>query len=334
MNNYAIYTFEVNEREVHELFPMEQSPETDNDYVKFERIFGRKGTTVVIKKEKRQGEGADSFPCHVLAHEDNIILLRLENVKKKSIYEMHQTVDPVPHIQKKTYDSNPPCNVIIDNREDRAQIAIEIKKDAWSETNAVRDLLEESLNRMLEPLKLGIEIKSKLQTSSYWDFVTYRQKKEGRSITKMTFNFPNAKIRSDITSNVELSPNLKKLMDMIDALGGEKGELTVQASKKQNMLANKRQDIKNMVKLCTSSEYSLSVTFDDNITYRCNESIRAELPLTPDNAVTNFEQGQRNTTGEYDIETWLDWVVKQTEKYKDAEQVRPKPNRSCKRKVS
>jgi hypothetical protein len=89
-----------------------------------------------------------------------------------------------------------------------------------------------------------------------------------------------------------------------------------------------------MVALCASSEYSLSVTFDDDITYRCNENLRAELPMNIHSALNDFENGQMNTIFEYDIERWLDWVVEQTEKYKDAEQIIAKSNRKSKRKIS
>ena len=89
-----------------------------------------------------------------------------------------------------------------------------------------------------------------------------------------------------------------------------------------------------MVALCSSSEYSLSVTFDDDITYRCNEYLRAELPMHKPGSLDLFKNGQLTTLFDYDIEQWLDWVIEQTEQYQDAEQIKPKPNREDKRKVS
>ena len=199
MDNYAIYKFELYKREGSQgdWTKCDQmiEPQMEHAYENFERIFGKKGTVVRVQKEKKRGEGADKFPCHVLAHDHNIILLRLENVKNVTVYESHPTAGPIPHIEKKQYESNPPCFIIIDNRQGKAQMAIEIDTAAWSKTNLVRDLLQENLNRELEPFGLAVKIWSKMQKSDYWNYVTYRQRKEGRGIKKMTFHFPNTKIR-------------------------------------------------------------------------------------------------------------------------------------------
>ena len=195
MDNYAIYKFELYKREGSQgdWTKCDQmiEPQMEHAYENFERIFGKKGTVVRVQKEKKRGEGADKFPCHVLAHDHNIILLRLENVKNVTVYESHSTAGPIPHIEKKQYESNPPCFIIIDNRQGKAQMAIEIDTAAWSKTNLVRDLLQENLNRELEPFGLAVKIWSKMQKSDYWNYVTYRQRKEGRGIKKMTFHFPN-----------------------------------------------------------------------------------------------------------------------------------------------
>ena len=338
MDNYAIYKFELYKWEGSQgdWTKCDQmiEPQMEHAYENFERIFGKKGTVVRVQKEKKRGEGADKFPCHVLAHDHNIILLRLENVKNVTVYESHPTAGPIPHIEKKQYESNPPCFIIIDNRQGKAQMAIEIDTAAWSKTNLVRDLLQENLNRELEPFGLAVKIWSKMQKSDYWNYVTYRQRKEGRGIKKMTFHFPNTKIRPSIETTIGLSNHLKTLMELINSLGAGQGELSIHPPTNDYLLKKKLADIKKMVALCASSEYSLSVTFDDDITYRCNENLRAELPMNIPSALNDFENGQMNTFFEFDIERWLDWVVEQTEKYKDAEQIIAKSNRKSKRKVS
>ena len=338
MDNYAIYKFELYKREGSQgdWTKCDQmiEPQMEHAYENFERIFGKKGTVVRVQKEKKRGEGADKFPCHVLAHDHNIILLRLENVKNVTVYESHPTAGPIPHIEKKQYESNPPCFIIIDNRQGKAQMAIEIDTAAWSKTNLVRDLLQENLNRELEPFGLAVKIWSKMQKSDYWNYVTFRQRKEGRGIKKMTFHFPNTKIRPSIETTIGLSNHLKTLMELINSLGAGQGELSIHPPTNDYLLKKKLADIKKMVALCASSEYSLSVTFDDDITYRCNENLRAELPMNIPSALNDFENGQMNTFFEFDIERWLDWVVEQTEKYKDAEQIIAKSNRKSKRKVS
>lgn len=339
MDKYAIYNFELTKCRAIQGDLMKDDyfvvPQIEHAYENFDHVFGNKGTEVRIQKEKKRGVGADKFPCHVIAHDRNVVLLRLENVKNVTIYESQQTSGPIPNIEKKKYESNPPCFIIVDNREGKPQIAIQTDTAAWKKTNIVRDLLEENLNRELGRFGLCIKIRSKMQKSDYWNYVTYRQKKEGRGIKKMTFQFPNVKIRPSIETTIGLSSHLKTLMELINKLGAGQGELSIQPPNNEYLLKRKLNDIKNIVALCSSSaDYSLSVTFDDDITYRCNENLRAELPMNIPLAIDHFKNGQKTLLGEYDIERWLDWVIKQTEQYQDAEQVKPKPDREDQRAVS
>jgi len=339
MDKYAIYHYELTKRKVIQGDLMEDEqfvvPQMEHAQENFDHVFGDKGTEMRIQKEKRRGTGADKYPCHVIAHDRKVVLLRLENVKSVTVYESQPTLGSIPNIEKKKYESNPPCFIIIDNREGKAQIAIQIDTAAWSKTNIVRDLLEENLDRELERFGLSIRIRSKMQKSDYWNYVTYRQRKEGRGIKKMTFQFPNVKIRPSIETAIGLSSHLRNMMELINRLGAGQGELSIQPPTNDYLLKRKLNDIKNIVALCSSSaDYSLSVTFDDDITYRCNENLRAELPMNIPQAIEHFKNGQKTFLYEYDIERWLDWVIKQTEQYQDAEQVKSKPDREDQRAVS
>lgn len=331
MGKYAIYKYKLTKKEkIQGDWTQGENvsvPIMEHAYENFEQVFGGKGVEVRMQKEKKGGGGGDSYPCHVMAHEDNIILLRIENIKSGSYFDLKHTSGPIPTVETKHYDSYPPIFIVIDNRPNKAQIAIEIDTAAWRKTDVVRDILQESLNRALEKFGLSIEIRSKMQKSDYWGYVTHRQKKEGRSIKRMTFSFPNAKIRPSIETAIGLSNHLKSLMELINSIGGAQGELSIQAPANDSLQKKKLTDITKMVALCASSDYSLCVTFDDDITYRCNEYIRAELPLTFPDALSNFENGQKTLLFNYEIEQWLDWVVEQTENYQDAEQIKPKPNR-------
>lgn len=335
MDKYAIYKYKLTKQDCIQgdltMGNEVVAPKMEHAYENFDHVFGPKGTEVRIQKVLKSG-GGETYPCHVMAHEQDIILLRLENVKNETIYELRQTAGPIPNVETKQYESYPPIYVIIDNRPGKAQMAIEIDAAAWSKTDVVRDLLQENMDRELKPFGLSIEIRSKMQQSDYWSYVTKR-KKEGRGIKKMTFHFPNAKIRPEIETAVGLSTHLKSLMEMINALGAAQGELSLQSPSDDFLQKKKLTDIKNMVALCASSDYSLNVTFDDDVSYRCNQYIRAELPMNLPNAISNFEIGQKTILFEYEIEQWLDWVIEQTANYQDAEQIKPKPNRKSKRKV-
>lgn len=336
MEKYAIYRFELSKlnRIQGDWTQGDEvvAPKMDHAYENFEHVFGEKGTEVRMQVEQKSG-GGKKFPCRVMAHERNIILLRLANVKNVSVYESKQTDGPIPPIEKKQYESNPFKYILIDNRPGKSQMAIEIESEAWNNTKTVSCLLQDNLNRELKKFGLEIKIFPKVQKSDFWSYVNYRKKYEHKYIKRMTFNFPNAKIRPEIESSLGLSNHLKSLMELVNSLGGAQGELSLQSSAKDYLIKRKQADIKNIVALCASSDYSLSVTFDDDVTYRCNEYIRAEFPMN-NAALDDFKIGQTATLLEYSIEHWLNWVIEQTENYQDAEQIKPKPNRKDKRKVS
>ena len=338
MDTYSIYQFKLNKSDNRqgELFREEPFlvPKMEHAYQNFEHMFGPKNSEFRVQKAAKNGIGVDKYLCHVLAHDHNVILLRVENNKGVTIYEQQESKGKAPKIEKQKLPSYPPCYIIIDNRQDKAQLAVQINSAAWRNTDTVCALLQENINKQLDQFGLKIEIWSKMQKSNFWNYVNYRRKKEGRYIKKMTFGFPNINIHPSIEEKIGLSSHLKSLMNLIDRLGAGGGELSIQPPSGGALTKRKLADIKNMVALCASSDYSLCVTFDDNISYNCNETLRAELPMNYTSTVDEFQNGQMNNHNVYDIEEWLDWVTVQTEKYTDAEQIKPKPGGKGKQKVS
>lgn len=338
MEKYSIYQFELKKIEAIQgnLFSEEPfaAPDMEHAHQNFESIFGPRNCEFKVQKDAKNGIGVDKYLCHVLAHSHNVILLRLENNKGVTIYEQQETKGQVPNIKKQKLPSYPPCYIIIDNRQDKAQLAIQINSAAWKNTDTVCALIQENINKQLDQFSMKIEIWSKMQKSNFWNYVNYRRKKEGRYIKKMTFGFPNINIHPSIEEKIGLSNHLKSLMDLIDKLGAGGGELSIQPPTGGALTKRKLADIKNMVELCASSDYSLCVTFDDNISYNCNETLRAELPMIYSTTVDEFQNGEMNKENVYEIEEWLDWVSVQTEKYTDAEQIKSKTGGKGKRKVS
>ncbi len=337
MDKYAIYKYELSKQDSIQgdltMGDEVTAPKMEHAYENFGNVFGTKPSEFIIKEEKKNGEG-ELYPCHMLVHHNNIIVLRIENNKNKELFELRQSAGIIPIVEKKQYTSNPPLYIIIDNRPGVALMAIEIDTTAWAKTNVVRDLLQKNLNRMLEPFGLTIKIWSKMQRSDYWSYVKLRQK-EGHGIKRMSFQFPNTKINPSDLEAIKMSQHVKSLIAMIDSLGAGQGELLLQPPANQSLAKKKLRDITNMVALCSASErYSLSVTFDDDITYRCNDYIRAELPMKNPKILDDFINGQTTTLLDFGIESWLNEVIEKTEKYQDAEQVKPKSNRKSRKKVS
>lgn len=113
-------------------------------------------------------------------HHDNVMVMRLAN--RKSFVR-----EKAFHILKD--EDEPSCGIIIDYRPEHQIIAIEDSKRAFENTDTVRNILEHSLNQILEKSRLKISIKKQSLSSEFWDNVSqYRGK-----ITEVhfTYQYPN-----------------------------------------------------------------------------------------------------------------------------------------------
>lgn len=342
MDKYAIYTYKLKEvPKRNEILPMEETtvdkmtPET-----KFELLFGKEpGAELRVQKMKRHGT-ADKYPCQVLNHDANIILLRLVNDKNVDIWEEQPTTSPISTIEKRKKPSKPFCYVIIDNRPDMQQIAIQTGSAAWRNANDIKDLLQESLNGLLDSLNYGLEISilSKMLPSRFWDYVDRKRKKEKVYIKSMVFSFTNYKRRPEIDIKSALSSEWRhfdSFMNLVDNIGGGSGEIKLTPPRNNELLKDRRRaDIKHMVEICMNSNYSLSVTFSDDVTYKCNESLRAEFPMKDEEIRGEFERQYHDLFNNYKLAKWLSDVKQRTEDYNDVEEIRRKPERKAKKQVS
>ncbi len=339
MDKYAIYKVGLTSKQRRGDMLMDGNVDIDKISLedRFERLFGKKqGSEFMVKKFKKKND-AESYPCIVLRHDSNIILLRIQNPKDVDIWEEQPTRSDIPKIEKTKKQSSPYCYVIIDNRPGRQLMAIQTNNPAWRSPNQVRALLEESINWQLHVKDYGLEvnIKSKMLPTNFWDYVDKKRKKDHVTIKNMVFSFTNHRRRPDIDIKSALSSewrHFESFIGWMDSLGGENGEIRITPPKNDALLTRKKADIKHMIEICLNSNYSLSVTFSDNITYKCNEELRAELPMEKDSYRTEFEQGYKLLFKDYSICEWLDKIYNETKKYKDVEEIKPKPGRRNKEK--
>jgi len=337
MDRYAIYTYQLTEKSRrNDTLPMDTtSPfERMTSKEKFEFLFPKTtGAKLQIQKFKKHGT-ADKYPCLVLRNDADIVLLRLINDKDVNIWEEQETTNPIPKIEKTKRKSKPYCYIIVDNRPGVQLIAIQSNSAAWRNTNDVKELLQESLNWLLDVKDLGLEVTilSKMMPSKFWDYVDRKRKKDNVYIKSMTFSFTNHMRRPDIDIRQALSSEWKhfdSFIGWIDKLGGDKGELKITPPKDDALMKRKLADIKHMVEICMNANYALSVTFSDDITYKCNQELRAELPLKEDSYREEFEAGMHDIFYPYKLEVWLDDVIEKTKEYDDVEEIRPKPVRKA-----
>lgn len=103
---------------------------------------------------------------HLSTNKD-IIVMRIANVKTKEVIQDFKTV-PVRH--------EPPCFVIIDNRDRCRRIAIQKNKDSFSTTDSLKKIIQEVLDRrMKEDYYISLELHPQFYPRDFYKAWRLRQ---------------------------------------------------------------------------------------------------------------------------------------------------------------
>lgn len=280
---------------------------------------------------------------HVVKHSRNNIDIPLECYREKERDGVHVFVlcnEKKQKYKEKKEDMNlvyhPGCYVIIDNRPGVTQIAIERSTSFDSKTDTVRDLLVESLNKIMDPYQLTIDIRSKMREGEFWEVVDEQCKQFKDRIRKVIFDFPNPKNIGPLDAPDEDLMRLEFLYSVLRDVNGSKGTLKVEPDKdKVLILERSKQDFARLVRLCSRNGYDLSVHFKQYGVYRYGKEVKA-LDQMKDDVMNEFINGQyvmgKLHEGTWELIVWLDIIRQRTENYKDEETT--KPTRKKSRKAS
>ena len=316
----------------------------------FYKLFGKTRTLFPVQK----GEGSKKYTCEVYGNDHRIVALRLLNIKEQSYWKLVENPnDPMGKLVKELLESTPCTYVIIDCRKGQNIIAVKVETDAWRNTDTVCELMERSINRLLESYGRGFRIKlyTKLESHEFLNYSNRRIKKEGRTIKKMTIRFRTGQLNPIIEGLVKNSRYLKGLFDRIDKYDGSSGELILNQPMGSKLIDRRRHDIENFITLIASDPkgYSMDWTFDDNMTLHYGKDSIYEPAMNPEGSLElfhlerkaepavqldMFKEAQGTDFNKYLLEGWLDKVAEETKKMKDAETVKPKRNRANRRKAS
>jgi len=355
MYYYAIYTYKfIPQNDEGDWTQGEMVKESDTTHAQdnFYKLFGKNNT--VFRVQKDVSDGAKKYDCKVFGNDHRIVALRLLNEKKTHYWKQVAVPnDPMEKVERKSLTSTPPTFVIIDCRPGCNILAVKVEPDAWRNTDNVRDLMEESINRYLETFSRGFRIKllTKMQNRDFFDYSRKRIKKEGRAVKKITIHFKTGKLDPKVEAIVKSSDYLKRLFTLIDKYSVS-GDMTLNQPIGPKLIDRRRRDIENMATIIASDPlgYAMDLTFDDNVTLHCGEDVRAELPMNPEGALELFHLGRKKENTEeqeinfegiqevkksrYFLEDWLDNMAEETKKMKDAETIKRKRSRASKRQAS
>ena len=302
---YAIYSYEIQEGN-RSLFYKDTGRKAIDMANEIIGNLLKDGLTVVGKKRK-QDQPLKSLR---LKERDGVFTWELCNVKDIAQYEGHE---------KNPLESHPGSYVIVDNRPEVCQIAIEKNNAFDNNTDKVVGYLRRALKTHLFEYGLDIIIKRKYQAGKFKDIIRERIVKQKDSVKKVVWEFPNPDKVKGIDASQEMRNRLGGLLLFTQAAQALKGKLTLTASKKHPMDVDDEriEDWAQMIALSAQNSYKLSYYFYNSPVVNFKDVAYAFCTI--DNwVIRDFENNQLVNKGEgttYELIEKLDEIRNQIADY-------------------
>lgn len=275
-----------------------------------------------LAKTNKKGE-ITRLPNDVLAKSGSIFVWRVNNSQMKEWWRRNGKDNKgIDVYEKKDIESNPYCNVIIDNRPGVCLMAIE-KSSAWnSKPDMLRDMLLENFNRILiDRYGLEMRIEARMNPIDIWQFVHERIYNHNDYIRKVSFTFQNPKKVNKSDAMYIKSDHVKAMIKTVEIADALKGFFTMEFDQtKGECFSQKNKDMAEMVRLCANNGYDICITFKEYKTYRINDYVRAYYPMK-NNIIQNFQTGSIRFDGKTDLELWFDNIAKETKEYANESEI-------------
>lgn len=307
-NLYQIYKYELHKIDNSgDLFP-EDTPLCQVQKKFYDLISG--DNPLHIKRKGRGNEKVDLENTVEIKCED-VIVLMLCNERAYTVTERKQS--------ERRHD-HPGCYIIIDNRENVAQIAVEQHSAFEGDCDKVCLLIQDAMNSLLFPYGIEINISAKNLPVNIWEMVD-EHTRAGEFVKRMSFHFSSPKETAGIDAPQHILDYLAFIHSLQRAMGETVGELNFCASGTKGLrMEQTNRDLVEMVHLCQNNAYDLEVEFSEYGVYRSGTEEKARYALDSE-IVTNFIEGVKvldeNNKFCYELVNWLDQRRIAYENYED-----------------
>lgn len=172
MAQFQIFTYQF--REIRdsqmELFGHEVNPSESMEHKQelFEQEWSTEKNWVFKAKDKE-------YNHKLLEHKDHIIVFRIANNRKRRGEN---------NFEYEIWEDKPSCVVIIDNRHNRQQIAIQ-KNQAFRQQTKVAEILQWVFCERMKRHKLAIDIRPRYEVDEFWNIVN----KSPLGVSSLKFSF-------------------------------------------------------------------------------------------------------------------------------------------------
>lgn len=282
---YAIYSYEIQEGD-RSLFYKETNTKAIDMANEIISNLLNDGLSVVGKK-KKQDQLLKNL--HFVGR-DGVFSWELCNEKDRTLLEGHE---------KNPVTEHPGSYVIVDNRPDVCQIAIEKNSAFGPDTDKVVKYLRRAFRAHLFEYGLKMVIKRKWQASNFKEIIRERIIKQNDAVKKVVWEFPNPDKVKGLDASQQMKNRLKGLLLFTQASNALKGKLTLSGSKKNPMDVDdeKIEDWAQIIALSAQNNYKLSYYFYNSSVVNFKDVADAFASID-NKVIRDFESGQLIDKGE------------------------------------
>ena len=324
MPHFVIYKYDFKEGEKTLLSPESGKSALEEAQTHFAKLLGGKQMNL-YQMEKNNME-TKIYKNDIFCTRCGITLMTVCKEKEVSIWKEYKELKE---------SSFPFCHVIIDNREGVYQMAIEQAKAFKSDTDKVRDILQESIQRELTEMGIKFEIRPKMKVKKFWEMVDEQRTVRKDVIRKVEFEFPHPDKVKGMDAAPSMSDRLKILASIAESMGATKGKVTYENSSEVGLqMERTSEDLAQMVSLCCNNAFHIAVHFRDMGIYRYGDLVRAVYPVE-DKVLCDFIGGQ-STIGEdvenpsYALCDKMEDIRNLTKDYNDEQKLKPRGKKQAK----
>lgn len=211
-----------------------------------------------------KGEERKTYKHNVyhLSSNRDIFVMRIANTKTKEVIQDFKTVS-VPH--------EPPCFVIIDNRDKCRRIALQKNKDSFNTTDSLKKILQEILdNKMKAEHNIGLKLHPQFYPRDFYKAWQLRQ----HTTTSIRFNISEGTLPSSFNGE-EL--NDERIMDFAIKVNEEECRKRYRSVLELNPPEDKTflevdyssAFIRNLVKFHANTGASIDLVASDGVRFTC-----------------------------------------------------------------
>lgn len=242
----------------------------------------------------------------------NVIWWRVNNVQLKNLVRKKgKNAQGQDVYEDESENSYPYSQVVVDLRPEYLQIAIE-KTPAWSNTDKLASILQESFNRLMSSQwGVSVSISARMEPTKFWDYVHKQIYENNDYIKKISFCFKNPKLARS-AEGLRKNSRLKNMARVAEMSGAIKSFYAMHFDRHvdRKRISEKNRDLAEMVSLCGDKAYDLTVNFAKVKLYKSDEAVKACFPL-PTDYLHTFAIDAVNINNTLDLIDWLDEVDRQ-----------------------